>query len=192
MDHRGQGLQVFAARRAYAMSRKNLTDRVVEVGGSQLHRMSGYHPRVEAVEPARMPVVPRSVRDDGVISNAIVPCFGEGPVRDLVHADGARCRAINGERMQAPGPAPVGADDGIARPLDLGDGREKVRWDCIGGVLAKQRCILPPRFRRCLVQRTAHREEEFGGFADHLVDAVDRERRRRRDEHAHEHLGYRR
>src|SRR5256885_14190615 len=91
--------------------------------------VAGHDARVQAVEPARSHRVPRSPLDHGVIMDAIALRFAERSIGNLVHADRARCRAVQLERIPGQLPAPGRAGYRIAGAFDLGE-REIGRASC--------------------------------------------------------------
>src|SRR6202163_3075664 len=99
MDHRRQLLLVLERSRRYSVPLEDQRDMVIEVGRCQLDRVTRHHPGIEAVEPARMPVIPGPILRDGVIVDAIVPRFRKRSVGYLIHPDGARCRPVHLERL---------------------------------------------------------------------------------------------
>src|SRR5882672_12707704 len=96
----------------------------IEIGRREFHRMRRDYPRVETIEPARIPVIPRAVLDNDMIVDAIASRLGERAVGDLVHPHGARRGTVYLEGPGVEGPAPVGAHHRIAGTLDLRERRE--------------------------------------------------------------------
>src|SRR5579871_6521088 len=90
----------------------------------------------------------------------------------LGEADGARGRRIDRQRIEAPSPAPIRAFHRIAGAFDLRQRGQEFGRDCAGGIGAKEGSVLPPGFRRLLVERRVEEEEQLGGFADDLIGEV--------------------
>ena len=122
---------------------------------------------IKSIEPA-------AVLHDRVVEDAISPCFGEGCVGHLVHADGARGGLIDRERIPSQAPPPIGSCYRIARTLDLRQGGEQFGRDGGRGILGKERRILLPSLGRHLVHRAAHGKEHLGRLAYYLIDEVRR------------------
>src|SRR5271166_1295032 len=175
MDHRRQLLQALMVRQFRMMTVESRGYIAIQVRRSQLHGMRGHDTGVQAIEPTRIPVVPRAVLDDGVVSNAVTPCLGERAVRDLVHSYRARCGLVDVERPWRPGPAPIGLRHGIAGTLHLRECREQFRGNDIRGVLLEQRPISAPSLCRRLIERTADWKKELRRFTNDLVDPIERE-----------------
>src|SRR5918994_4886913 len=111
--------------------------------------MARHGAAIEAVEPARTDVMPRSFGNDLMITDTVFSRFGERAIGDLKHADGAGGRTINFERIPRPAPAPVGASERIAAAFHLSQRGEKFRRDNFGRMLLEQRSVtLPGRTRR--------------------------------------------
>src|ERR1035438_988302 len=91
----------------------------IEIRRREFHRMGRDYPCVQAIEPARIPVVPRAILGNGMIVDAKAPGLSKGAVGDLVHTHGARRGAEYVERLGVKGPAPVSANHRIAGTLDL-------------------------------------------------------------------------
>jgi hypothetical protein len=106
------------------------------------------------------------------VADTIRSCLSEGCVGHLVHADGARGGLIDREGVPGQAPPPIGPGDRITGTLDLRECGEQL--GCYGGrgILAEQRCILPPSRSRTLVHRAAHRKEHLGRLAHYLIDDV--------------------
>src|SRR5262249_12901538 len=102
MDQRRQVLLLLLRRRCVSITRQNVPDVHVQVGGGQLYRMAWYHAKVETVEPTGMPVVPGAIGNGHMVVNAIVPGLLERPMGELVHADGARGGPVDLEWPQPP------------------------------------------------------------------------------------------
>ena len=137
-----------------------------------LGRVAGNDAEVQAVEPARFRLVPRSVLDDDVIVNAIAPRLAVCPVGDLVHANRARRRAIHVEGILGQAPAPVGPGNRVARALDLRERGQQVGRDDGGRVLAEDRLVLAPRLGGRLEEHAAHGKEQLGRLARDLHQPI--------------------
>jgi hypothetical protein len=120
-----------------------------------------------------------------VIADTGTARLGEGGVGHLVHADGARGRAVDGEGIPAQAPAPVGARQRIAGALDLRQRRQQLGRDGSGGVLAEERPVFRPGRGRRLGEHAGDREEHLRRLAHDLIGEVRRraERQDRRDDH---------
>src|SRR5262245_3603571 len=94
VNDRGQVLLLLERRHYRAMPRHRAGDAPVEQRRRHLDGVARHDPRVEPVEPARAPLVPRAFLDYLVIVNAVAPRLAEGRGRDLVHSDRPRCRLI--------------------------------------------------------------------------------------------------
>jgi hypothetical protein len=186
VDERGEILLLPERGRPDAPALQRARDAAIEVRGGQLDGVAREDADVEAVEPARADVVPGAGLDDPMVVDAIAPGLLKGPVGDLKHPDRARCRLVERQGIPRELPAPVRARQGVARALDLGQRGEQVGRDHGGGVLAKERAVLPPGLGRGLRQRAAHREEELGRLARHLVHPVHCPPHRQDDHRRHE------
>ncbi len=175
MDDRSEVLLLLKRHAGDSLGAERAGDAAIEKRRGQLDRVAGHDARVQAVEPARSHRVPRSPLDHGVIMDAIALRFAERSIGNLVHADRARCRAVQLERIPGQLPAPGRAGHRIAGAFDLGERGEKRGRHDGGGVVAEDRLVLPPRLGRRLGERAAHREEQLGGLADDLVAPVGRE-----------------
>src|ERR1700675_1234754 len=71
MGQRSQCLLALQARRADSLPRQNGGDAAVQIGRRQFDRVTGDDACIQAVEPARLPIAPRSILDDQVIADAI-------------------------------------------------------------------------------------------------------------------------
>src|SRR4029453_19455154 len=89
------------------------------------------------------------------------PRLREGRVRELEHADRARRRLIERERIPGEPPAPVRPRYRIAGALDLGERAQQLGGDDGGRMLAEERAVVPPCLGRRLGQPAVHREEEL-------------------------------
>src|ERR1700730_627593 len=114
MNYRGQLPFLPGGCGCQIMALQSMHHGTIEVGGRELDGVIGNHPHIEVVEPTRVPILPGSILDDHVITDAIPLCFGKRAVRDLVHANRTRSRSIYCKRVERPGPAPVGPYDRIA------------------------------------------------------------------------------
>src|SRR5512138_3887279 len=178
MDHGRKILLLLERRIDDARSRQRPRHAAIEVRRGELDGMRRHDAHVEAVEPARLEVVPRPILDDDVIVNAVTAGLFERAIRDLIHADGARCRPIHFEGMCVERPAPIRAHDRIARAFDLRKRSQELRGDRARRVLAKDPLVGRPRLGGRLVQRPAHGEEQLGRLEDDLIDSVDDEPKR--------------
>jgi hypothetical protein len=175
VDDRGQVLFLLEVGRADPLARQRSCDAAVQVGGSHLDGVARDDTGVEAVEPARPPVVPGPILHYRVVMDAVAPRVPERAVRDLVHPDRARRRLVDLEGIPGPTPPPVGPGHRIARALDLGQRGQQIGRHDGRGMLAEERPVPPPGLGRRLVERAAHREKHLGGLANHLVHPVHRQ-----------------
>ena len=100
VDQRGQHLFLRQRYGAHSVALENERDASVQVRRGQLNRIAGNDTGIQTVEPARMPIIPRPVRDDHVIVDAIAARLGEIAIGNLVHADGARCGTVDFEGLR--------------------------------------------------------------------------------------------
>src|SRR5882762_9518124 len=175
MDDRSQVLLLLKRGAGDPLGAERAGDAAIQKRRGQLDRVAGHYARVEAIEPARSHRVPRSLLDHGMIVDAIALRFAERSIGNLVHADRARYRAVQLERIPGQLPAPGRAGYRIAGAFDLGErGKKPGRHDG-GRVVAEDRLVLPPCLGRRLGERAPHREEQLGRLADDLVAPVGRE-----------------
>src|SRR5208283_4148574 len=175
MDQCGQCLLSFNGCEFRLMMLQSSGDTAIEIRRCELDCMRGDDSGVKAIEPARFPVVPWSILDDGMLANTISPRLGKRAVRNLVHPNRTRCRAVHVERRPLPGPAPVGSRHRIAGALDLRKRREQFWRNHIRRVLLKDRSVLQPSLRRRFVQRAADWKEQFRWLANSLISPVESE-----------------
>jgi hypothetical protein len=97
--------------------------------------------------------------DDSMVENVIALRLRQRRVGHLVHADGARSRLVDRERIRGQTPPPIGPRNGIAGALDLGERGEQLRRDRGGGIFSKERRILSPGFIALLRAGTRTRPE---------------------------------
>jgi len=162
-------------------------DVAIQERRGHLRGVTGHDAEVQAVEPARLRVVPWAVFDGDVVVNAIAPRLAEGPVRDLEHADRTRRRPVHVEGILRQAPAPVGPRDWIAGAFGLRQRGKEVGRDDSRRMLAENRRVLPPGFGGSLVQLPAHGEKQLGRLARDLNHPVGRQPKRdERQQAAHE------
>lgn len=99
--------------------------------------------------------------------------LGVGRIGHLEQTDGAGCRLIDSERIEAEPPAPICPIYRVARTFDLSERRQQFRRDRTGRKGSKQRSVLPPRLGRLFAQSVADEKEQLSRFADHLNYKVD-------------------
>src|SRR5258708_36309821 len=92
MDERREIVALLRRGGGDAAALEDVGDGAVERRGGELDGVARHDARVERVEPARAPIVPRAVLDDAMIVDAVAPRLGEGAVSHLVHAGPARGR----------------------------------------------------------------------------------------------------
>ena len=109
-----------------------------------------------------------------VVVDAVALGFLERGIGDLVHADGARGRLVELERIPRQPPPPVRPRHRVAGALDLRQGGQQIRRHGGRGVLAEERPVAAPGLAGVLDKRTADREEQLGRLADDLVRPVQR------------------
>ena len=175
MNHGSQFLFLSRAGFKCAASRQSIDHALVQIGGGQFDRMARQGSSIEAIKPTGSRIVSRILGRDFVIADAIPARLGESSVGQLKHAEGARGRPIDLQRIPRPLPTPVGARNGIAVALDLRQRGEQFRRDNAGGVLLKKRAVTLPCRSRSFSHGATDRGEELTGFADHLIDQVKRE-----------------
>ena len=178
VNHRGQVLLLLQAGAGDAVALDDAGDPAIEERRGHLGGMARHHAQVQAVEPARAPVVPRPVGDHGVVADAVALRLEVSRVGDLVHADRARRGPVELERLGRRAPAPLRRRHRVARAFGLRERGEELGAHHGGGVVAEDRLVPAPGFRRHLVQRAAHREKQLGRLARDLVERVDREEQR--------------
>ncbi len=178
MDGRRQVLLLPTRGAVYSMARQRTFHVQVQVGRSQFDRMARDDAKIKAIEPARMPVLPGTFRDDGMLVNAKSTGFCEGTVGHLIHPNRTRRRPIHFERLDSPRPAPVRARDRVAGALRLRKRCEELGRDRRGGVLVKDRRVAAPCLGGGLEQRPADWKKQLRGLTDDLVYPVDGERQR--------------
>ena len=127
MNHRRQFLLLRQARLGRATCSQSIDDALVEVRGGHFGRMARQNSSIETIEPAGTQIVPRTLGHNRMTPDAILPGLGKRSIGDLKHAERARGRTINFKRAPRPLPAPVGAGDGIAVALHLGQRGEQFR-----------------------------------------------------------------
>src|SRR5437867_9504877 len=125
MDDRSQVMLLLKRGVGDSLGAERAADAAIEKRRGQLDRVAGHDARVQAVEPARSHRVPRSLLSHGMIVDAIALRFAERSIGNLVHADRARCRAVQLERIPGQLPAPGRAGYRIAGAFDLGERGEK-------------------------------------------------------------------
>src|SRR3984957_3967306 len=157
------------------MALQSACDSAIEIRRRELDRMGRDHPRVQAIEPARIPIAPRAIFGNGMIVDAIASGLGKGAIGDLVHTDCARRGAEYVERLGVKGPAPVSAHHRIAGSFDLRERREPLGGNYVRGIFLKKGSVLPPGLGRRLVERAADGKEQLRWLADNLVHPVERE-----------------
>ena len=91
MDERSEFLLLPNRSGSHVVTLKNARHVVIQIGRRELDGMRGYDTGVEAVEPARMPGIPSSILNHGVVVDAKAPGLRKRSVRNLIHAHGARC-----------------------------------------------------------------------------------------------------
>ncbi len=108
------------------------------------------------------------------MADAEAPRLGIGGVRHLIHADRARSRAIDRERVEAEMPTPIRRRHWIAGAFGLRQCGEQLRRDIRRGIAAeKRRIALPGLFRR-LDQPAAQRREQLARLRVNLIGEIDR------------------
>lgn len=172
MNHRGQILLLLERGPTLSMRTDGVCYGAVEQGGGQLDGMAGQDTAVEAVEPAGVRIVPRAVLNDTVVMDAVPLPFLKGRVGDLEHADCARRRTIQFQRIPGQSPAPVSARDRIARAFDLRQRGQQIRRHDGGGMCAEERAVFLPCFVGVFIERVVEREEHFRRFVDRMVNPV--------------------
>src|SRR5882762_5939296 len=144
MDDRSQVLLLLKRGAGDPLGAERAGDAAIQKRRGQLDRVAGHYARVEGIEPARSHRVPRSLLDHGMIVDAIALRFAERSIGNLVHADRARCRAVQLERIPGQLPAPGRAGYRIACAFDLGErGKKHGRHDG-GRMVAEDRLVLAP------------------------------------------------
>lgn len=126
--------------------------------------------------------MPGTRLDYGVIADAVALRFSERRIGDLVHAYGARGRAIDRQWVRHELPPPVGPGKRIAGGLDLRERGQEVGRDDDGRVRAEERPILAPRLGRRLEERAANGKEQFRRLADDVICPVRCRPERQRDD----------
>ncbi len=104
--------------------------------------------------------------------NTQVPGLLESPVCHLIHTHCTRRGPVDLERLQLPGPAPVGSCYRVPRPFHLRERGEQLGRNSVRRMLAEDGRITTPGLRRSLEECATHREEQLGGLADNLIDPV--------------------
>src|ERR1022692_4074320 len=155
MYHGCQFLFSFKRREFRVMMLESGCHTAVEISRCEFHGMRGHDSGVKAIEPARFPMVPWPVLDDGMVANAISLRLRKCAVRDLVHPHGARCWPVHVERTWLPGPAPVCLRHRIPGTLHLRERREQFGCNDIRGVVLKEWPVSTPGLFRDLVQGAA-------------------------------------
>src|SRR5437763_14833270 len=87
-----------------------------------------------------------------MVENAIALSLRERRVGQLIHADRARSRLVDRERIRSQTPPPIGGCNGVAGALDLGEGGQQLRWDRDRGIFPKERSITSPGFNGCFIK----------------------------------------
>jgi len=162
---------------------ENLSNMAVQINRRELDRMARDRADIKASEAA------------AIIHHRMVPDTGAGglvesAIGHLKQADGARRWLVDRERVETPSPAPIGAVHRIARTLDLRQRGQQFRRDRAGGMLAKQRPVLPPRLGRLLVEPVTDEGEQLSGLEDHVIDEVHERCDRKQDRHAARDLNH--
>src|ERR1700742_165423 len=185
MDQGGERLLMRERRSCGPVALENQGDAAIQIRGGQLDRITGKNPRIEAVEPTGMPIVPRPVGNDSMIVDAIAAGLGKVAVGNLVHADRARCGTIDLKGLSRPRPAPIGSGNRIPGTFNLRDGSKEIGLHHAGRVFLEQRPVLPPGFGGGLIKSAAYRKKQLRGLAGDLIDEVDGEPKNQDDQRRH-------
>ncbi len=172
VNHRGEIALLLQRGGSELAAPEDLGDAPVKVGRGHLDGVARHHAQVQAIEPARAPVVPRPVLDHRVVANAIALRLAKSAVGNLVHAHRAGGRPVDLEGLVRQAPTPGSAGHRVAGALELRERGEQLRGHDRRRVLAEDRPVLAPSLGRHLVQRAADREEQLRGLACRLVDPI--------------------
>src|SRR3984957_7178303 len=141
------------------MARKHTGHVQVQICGGEFNRVAWNHPKVKPVEPARLPIIPRTGLRQSVMTDAVILRFRKGSIRHLIHSDRTRCRPVDLERPHFPRPPPIGSRNGIARPLLLSECGQKLGSNRLGRMPAEYRGVARPSLGWSLEQGAADGEE---------------------------------
>ena len=170
VNHCGQILLLLE--RGAPLASHRARDAAIQQGCCQLNGVARHDASVEAVEPARVRVVPGSILDHDMVVDAVLLRLAERPVSDLIHADCARRRLVQLERIPRQAPPPVRPCHRVAPALDLSKRGQKRGRDNNGRMLAEERLVSPPCLGRGFAEGAAYRKVELGRLADRLVHPV--------------------
>jgi hypothetical protein len=107
-----------------------------------------------------------------MVQNAITLHLRERRVGHLVHADSARSRLVDRERIRGHTPPPIGPRNGIAGAFHLGERGQQLRRDGGGGVFSKERRILSPGFNRRFISFARDEGKHFRRLMQNLINQV--------------------
>src|SRR6185369_6020519 len=94
MNHRGQVLFPLKRDRSHSPLPDGARDGAIQLCCRQFNSMAWCDACVEAVEPARIDIIPRTVFDHPVIVDTVAFGFAERGVGDLIHTGRARRRPV--------------------------------------------------------------------------------------------------
>ena len=175
VDHGGQILFLPERDPAYPLRPHGTRDAPIQQSRGQLDGMARHDAAVEAVEPAGILVAPGALRDHLMVMDAVACGFLEGPVRNLVHADCARCRLIEFQGIPRQMPSPVGSCHRIPSTLDLSQRSQQLGRHDRRRMFAEERAVLFPCLGGVLVERAIQRKEDFGRLVVRMIGPVDAE-----------------
>ncbi|MBM2804440.1 MAG: hypothetical protein HW419_2333 [Deltaproteobacteria bacterium] len=89
VNHGSQFLLLRWAGLGRGTSSQSIDHALVQVSGGHFRCMARQISSIEAIEPAGMQIVPRTLGHNRMISDAILPGLGESSVDDLKHAERA-------------------------------------------------------------------------------------------------------
>ena len=82
-----------------ATSSQNIDHALVQIRGGHFDRMTRQRSSIEGIEPAGTEIVPRTLGHNGMITDAILARLSESSIGELKHAERARRRTIDFERV---------------------------------------------------------------------------------------------
>lgn len=182
MDDRSQVLLLLERHRSLCDYSGDIT---VEQRCGQLDGVAWQDPRVEAVEPTGVEVVPWPVFNDHMVVDTVAFPFLKRAVGDLEHADRRRGRLVPFQRIRRDdAPSPIGPCHRIAGAFGLGQCGKQLRCNdgCRMGL--EQRAVFLPRLAGILAERLLHWKEQFRRFIERVINPIDSQEDNEEQEYA--------
>jgi hypothetical protein len=110
--------------------------------------------------------------NDGMVEDAVALRLRQRGIGHLIHADSARSRLVDRERIRGQTPSPIGPCNWIAGAFDLGERGQQLRRDGGGGVFPKERRILSPGFNRVFIRFAGDEGKHFHRLMQDLINQV--------------------